>query len=388
MDHSNTMFQRFLRVGGILLLAVSLHSVAAAQTCLEPPAGLVSWWRGEGSARDAVGSNHGTLRNGAAFTPGYVGQAFRFDGANDYVRAGTAGLSNNNDYTFEVWVRVTVHPPFGSAPGILALGDPTLGDQALVLYNVSGAAGFGLISYIDTGQAQSVDQGALPTIGAWHHIAAVRNTADSTLKLYVNGTEVASAALIGTTAFYGNVTLQLGARFNVSAPDGIDSFPGRIDEISLYNRALTANKIQALFAAGRAGKCVLCGGMVATIIGTEGPDLLVGTDGPDVIAGLGGDDAIYGLRGDDVLCGGDGADVLRGGNGQDLLLGGNGRDILVGEAGNDQLFGQGGNDYLDGGAEDDILNGGSGVDICDGGPHSAGDTADASCEPTLLLNVP
>jgi len=131
-----------------------------------------------------------------------------------------------------------------------------------------------------------------------------------------------------------------------------------------------------------------CSGLEATIIGTEGPDLLRGTAGNDVIAGLGGDDVIYGLGGDDILCGGAGNDVLLGGSGNDRLFGGAGRDALFGEAGNDQLFGQGGNDYLNGGGGDDVLNGGSGIDVCDGGPHSAGDTAHTSCEPALVLNVP
>src|SRR5262249_38108336 len=40
------------------------------------PAGLLSWWRGEGSASDVLGASNGTLLNGATFAPGKVGQAF------------------------------------------------------------------------------------------------------------------------------------------------------------------------------------------------------------------------------------------------------------------------------------------------------------------------
>jgi hypothetical protein len=53
------------------------------QLCILPvidsvtaPCGLVGWWRAEGSAKDAAGTNHGTLRNGAGFAAGKVGQAF------------------------------------------------------------------------------------------------------------------------------------------------------------------------------------------------------------------------------------------------------------------------------------------------------------------------
>ena len=52
----------------------------AAQTCVDPPEGLISWWPAEGNADDILGDNDGTLVNGATFAPGMVGQAFSFDG--------------------------------------------------------------------------------------------------------------------------------------------------------------------------------------------------------------------------------------------------------------------------------------------------------------------
>jgi PKD repeat protein len=78
-----------------------------------------------------------------------------------------------------------------------------------------------------------------------------------------------------------------------------------------------------------------CGGLVATIVGTPGPDQLSGTPARDVIHGLGGNDVINGRGGNDVICGGAGNDRLRGGAGGDLLNGGPGTDIARGGAGND-----------------------------------------------------
>lgn len=46
--------------------------------CVPPPAGLVSWWPGDGNADDIVGTNHSTLAGGATFVPGIVGDAFSF----------------------------------------------------------------------------------------------------------------------------------------------------------------------------------------------------------------------------------------------------------------------------------------------------------------------
>ncbi|MDP9387807.1 MAG: hypothetical protein M3Q48_07720, partial [Actinomycetota bacterium] len=122
-----------------------------------------------------------------------------------------------------------------------------------------------------------------------------------------------------------------------------------------------------------------CYGRQATLVGTQGDDVLVGTEGPDIIHGGPGNDRIRGLGGDDVICGGDGDDgvdatgqTLDGGPGADLVLGGPGADSITGNSGDDVLLGQDGDDYLDGGlggccdtatnTGDDILFGGDGND--------------------------
>ena len=90
-----------------------------------------------------------------------------------------------------------------------------------------------------------------------------------------------------------------------------------------------------------------CAGLLPTLRGTNGNDVLPGTNGVDVIMGLGGDDVIGGLNSNDVLCGGAGTDRLAGGNGQDVLLGGFGDDVLQGGNGDDLLAGGPGMDVLD-----------------------------------------
>jgi hemolysin type calcium-binding protein/parallel beta helix pectate lyase-like protein len=82
-----------------------------------------------------------------------------------------------------------------------------------------------------------------------------------------------------------------------------------------------------------------CHTKVATIVGTEGPDLIVGTPGRDVIQAGGGDDRIYGQSGADLICGGGGNDRLFGNGGADRLLGGRGVDFLRGGPGDDRTFG-------------------------------------------------
>lgn len=65
-----------------------------------------------------------------------------------------------------------------------------------------------------------------------------------------------------------------------------------------------------------------CDGLAATIVGTDGDDVLDGTAGDDVIVALGGQDEVDAGAGDDVVCGDAGADELTGGEGDDRLFGG------------------------------------------------------------------
>ena len=174
---------------------------------------------------------------------------------------------------------------------------------------------------------------------------------------------------------------------------------------------------------------LLCNGLLATIIGTDGDDILIGTPGYDVIVGLGGGDLILGMGGDDMICGGPGPDIidggpgndwisgglgadsinggeeddtLIGGRGPDLMLGGDGNDLIRGQQGDDQIAGGNGNDVilgnqgndrlLDGegsdmifaGRGDDYIDCGPDDDLVRGGPGS--DTAEPSCE--LQSGVP
>jgi Ca2+-binding RTX toxin-like protein len=104
------------------------------------------------------------------------------------------------------------------------------------------------------------------------------------------------------------------------------------------------------------GGQVMCGGLIAGIVGSDSADTINGTSASDVIHGLGGNDQIFGRGGGDVICGGSGSDVLSGNGGPDKLFGERGRDQLQGN---------------------------DGQDVCDGGPNLY-DTA-SGCEQTIAV---
>ena len=103
-----------------------------------------------------------------------------------------------------------------------------------------------------------------------------------------------------------------------------------------------------------------CHGRRATIVGTDGNDVLIGTPGRDVIWGGPGDDVIYGELGNDLICGGGGNDIVHGGRGNDEVYGGAGSDQVNGDLGDDKVVGGPGNN-------DDVA-GDLGIDVVNGGP--------------------
>src|SRR5204863_6136731 len=94
-----------LFVSAPILVLLSTNE-AQVQTCTPPPANMISWWPADGNANDIQGSNNGTLQNGATFAPGMVGQAFSFDGVDDYVQTSDTGLPfGSAARTLDFWIR-------------------------------------------------------------------------------------------------------------------------------------------------------------------------------------------------------------------------------------------------------------------------------------------
>lgn len=116
----------------------------------------------------------------------------------------------------------------------------------------------------------------------------------------------------------------------------------------------------AVAAPDAGSKAPRCHGKVATIVGTDGDDVLRGTPKRDVIWGGPGEDVILGGLGSDTICGGAGDDRIYGRRGNDLINGGAGTDRVYGGLGDDRLTG--------GPGEGDDVGGGLGIDTISGGP--------------------
>src|SRR2546430_8577082 len=210
----------------------------ASATTLSPPpqpAGLVAAYGfNEGSGTtvpDSSGNNNVGTVSGAAWTPaGRYGSALVFDGTSTSVTVpSSASLGLTTGMTLEAWVYPTVAPT-----GWRAVIDKDV--DGYYLMAASATDDRPAVGGTFTAGNQNVMTPSGLAVNTWTHLAA---TFDGTMvRLYVNGVQVASQAQ-ATPLRTTTGTLQIGADSYAG-----ENFAGRIDEVRIYSRALTAAEIQ------------------------------------------------------------------------------------------------------------------------------------------------
>ena len=185
---------------------------------------------------DRSGRGHtGTISGATWSTQGRFGSALSFDGVNDWVTIGdTAALDLTTGMTLEAWVAPSTLSGWRTAllkerPGGLAYSLYTSGD---------GTRPSGYVAA--PGDVAVIGSASLP-VNSWAHVALTYDGA--TLRLFVNGVQVIARALSSAITTSTGV-LRIGGNSVWS-----EFFQGRIDEVRIYNRALTATEIQADMAA-------------------------------------------------------------------------------------------------------------------------------------------
>ena len=207
---------------------------------------VAGWSFDDGSgtvARDSSpNGNTGTLVNGPTWTTGRHGGALLFDGVDDRVRVDdSSSLDLTNSATLSAWVFPTVSPwsyrtiiqKEVNAYYLMASGLDSGGGRGNQPYGGSSLEGLCCTSVI----APSVLRA-----NTWSHIATTYD--GIRLRFYVNGVRV--AVLRGHGPFEQNdLPLWIGGNEVYGAP-----FKGKLDDVRIYNRVLTATEIQQDMAAG------------------------------------------------------------------------------------------------------------------------------------------
>jgi hypothetical protein len=238
---------------GSVLSSNAVLTVNPPPPCVPAPSGLVSWWPGEGNADDVIGTNNGTLVGRVSYAAGEVGQAFSFYGTSGYVSIPDSPSLDIcvSSITVEAWIKVNQSGANSDWKGIVTKGNSS--------WQLQGTSGAKTVTFGVTGASPNSDLQGSRNVndGQWHHVAGVYD--GTNMFLYVDGTLDVSQPATGLIS-QDSSPMCLGANATAYVPSCYCNEPGYffnglIDEASIYNRALSASEIQAIYAAGPGGKC-------------------------------------------------------------------------------------------------------------------------------------
>lgn len=190
--------------------------------------GVTNMWDFESAGTDVEGTATLTIVGATVVSiGGLLGSVYRGASATD---RGTSAAALAASYTKAAWI----NPANLTGAKHIASGPNTSASTAHALW-LDGAA-------VKAGHGSNlgyVASGALGAAGAWYHVAVTYDAPTTTMRLYVNGSLVATAGSV--PAITAGQVLTVG-NYGANA----DGFVGDIDEVQLYNRALTATEIKAI----------------------------------------------------------------------------------------------------------------------------------------------
>jgi hypothetical protein len=215
-----------------------------SQGNVTPPSGLVSWWKAEGDAADATGLNNGTIEGSVSFVTGRVGEAFQFSNTGDVMVPDSPSL-RPAAVTVMAWVKNSTFP--GPNNYIVSKGANQCSAASYALYTSASTQNLIFGVYDGVNGAQSPDSGPGGVWdGNWHFVAGTYD--GSYVRLYVDGVEVGAGT---PTNLIINYSLPTNSAFYIGryvAPQWCTlGFNGSIDEVRVFNRALSASEILAIY---------------------------------------------------------------------------------------------------------------------------------------------
>ncbi len=221
------------------------HSALATEVTKQGPTtnGLVGYWKFDDAsgtvAADSSGNSKKLTCTSTGWSRGKLGSASVFAGnsASVCVRSSASDFQVPGDVTVSAWIFAT---STGSGQEIVRKGQLT-DEQYGLLYNGS-IKSIGFQQYNGTAfEGPGSLAGSVP-LNTWVQVTAVRS--GTTVTMYVNGTSNASGT-VGTPA-----TPTSGLSIGSNSVTGGQNFAGSLDDVRIYNRALSAAEVQALYKAG------------------------------------------------------------------------------------------------------------------------------------------
>jgi hypothetical protein len=231
------------------VLSSTVTAAPAAQPAATPAPIPTHWWPADGTARDRISTDDGQLLNGVTYTSGFSGQAFHFNGQGSEVRFDEAGGNFGRDpFTLAFFIKTT-------SPVSQAIWEkrPVCNAASFWGFRMTGNLWGAELDGDEFGTDNTGVPGA-PIIadGNWHHVALVRNGTINTI--YVDGANPGTAISPHPVLLSNTAPMRAGMSA-CTGVDGTNPYDGDLDELMIFNKALSLQQINALIhSLGRGAK--------------------------------------------------------------------------------------------------------------------------------------
>ena len=230
----------------LLVLTVGvLSSTVPAAPAAQPgpgPAPIPShWWSADGTARDRIGTDDGQLLNEVTYTSGFSGQAFHFNGQGSEVQFDEVG-GNFGRYPFTLAFFIKTTSPVSQA---IWEKRPVCNAASFWGFRMTG----GLWGAELDGDEFGTDNTGVPgsqvdiSDGSWHHVALVRDGTNNTI--YVDGANPGTAISPHPVLLSNTAPMRAGMSA-CTFVDGTNPYDGDLDELMIFNKALSQQQINDL----------------------------------------------------------------------------------------------------------------------------------------------
>jgi hypothetical protein len=226
--------KHFRSLGTILSIATALVLQVHAQSWLTN--GLVAFYPFNGNANDLIGTNSGTPYGAALTTDRFAtpDSAYAFNGFNSTISFQQVPLTQVDNWTMSAWINPASLDQIGMVASV-GYDDGVTGDG--FAFGIGGAEApgsnlsglFGGVSFLGSGYT-------FTAAGQWQHVAMVRT--NGITRFFVN------AVLTPNIVF---LTPKPPTAFTVGSQNGVRFFNGLIDDLRIYNRALSPREVHELY---------------------------------------------------------------------------------------------------------------------------------------------
>jgi hypothetical protein len=234
-------------------LVISATAATAQVPSYVPTDGLVGWWPFNGNANDESGNGNDGVVNGATLTVDrneIANAAFYFNGSSDFITISNTVMTQVvGSYCVSFWVKN--NDASNQFNGHEVLSDRDAGSYKYrfrLNFSISQPQFVSDISYIDcfeSDQNWNIVYSEVPELNNWEQYVINYSADSQTFSAYKNG--ILIQTLNNVSLVTGSRQINIGRTIAPAYVEGTSYFNGSVDDIAIYNRALTEQEIQNLY---------------------------------------------------------------------------------------------------------------------------------------------